>query len=109
MQAEAQTAAGSALIYRFVCHPSIAYVSPTIVYVTSVLIPAKPEEDDGEVWSSFGQGMLQDLALSSGSMHGDVPIRKKNSRFPALCASEQWSHGCHGKDNNPEHLVCRGR
>lgn len=48
MQTKAQTAAGSVLIYRSVCHPGIAYVSPTIVYVTSVLIPAKPE-DDGEV------------------------------------------------------------
>lgn len=38
---EAQTATGSVLIYRFVCHPTIAYVSPSIVYVTSVLIPAK--------------------------------------------------------------------
>lgn len=46
---EAQTAAGSVLIYRFVCHPTIAYVSPIIVYVTSVLIPAKPEEDAGDV------------------------------------------------------------
>lgn len=48
MQTKALTAAGSVLIYRFVCHPGIAHVSPTIVYVTSVLIPAKPE-DDGEV------------------------------------------------------------
>lgn len=58
--------AGPALIYRFVCHPSIAYVSPTIVYVTSVLIPAKPEEDDGMRCS--GRAMLQDVALSSGSL-----------------------------------------
>ncbi len=86
-------------------------MSPTIVYVTSILIPPKPEEDDGEVWSCFGQGMLQDVALSSGSMYGEVqcPYKEKNSRFPALYTSEQWSHGCHGKDNNPEHLVCQER
>lgn len=46
-------AAGSVLIYRFVCHPSIAYVCPTIVYVTSVLIPAKLDV----VWSSSGEAM----------------------------------------------------
>lgn len=51
-------AVGSVLIYRFVCHPSIAYVSPTIVYVSSVLIPAKPEkeEDDREVWTKYHIG-----------------------------------------------------
>lgn len=36
-----------------------------------------------------------------------VPIREKNSRFPAL--SEQWSHGCHGKDTKPEHFVSQRR
>ena len=68
MQTEEKISAGSALICRFVCHPSIFYVSPTIVYVTSVLIHGKPEEDDGEVWSSFGRGVLQDVAPSSGSL-----------------------------------------
>lgn len=48
-----QTAAGSVLIYRFVCHPSMAYVTPTIVYVTSFLIPVKLEEVCGEVGGSF--------------------------------------------------------
>lgn len=43
-----KTAAPSVFIYRFVCHPSIAYVCPTIVNVTGVLIPTKAEVDDGE-------------------------------------------------------------
>lgn len=33
-----KTAAGSVSVYRFVCHPSIAYICSTIIYVTRLLI-----------------------------------------------------------------------
>lgn len=33
-----QTTAASVSVYRFVCHPSMAYICSTIVYVSSLLI-----------------------------------------------------------------------
>lgn len=35
---EVQTTAASVSVYRFVCHPSMAYICSTIVYVSSLLI-----------------------------------------------------------------------
>lgn len=75
-----QTAAGTVLIYRFVCHPSMVYVTPTIVYVTSFLIPVKPEEVGGEVGSSFRRGMIWDVAPSSGSMYEEVQCPYKGKK-----------------------------
>lgn len=95
----------SVLIYRFVCHPSIAYVCPTIADVTSVLIiPAKPEEEEEEDGSEVCCRMWRSLVVAWVE-RSHVPIRKKSSCFLALCSSEQWAHRCHGNYNKPEHFM----
>lgn len=72
---------GPVLIYRFVCHPSIVYVRPTIVYVTSVLIPAKP------VQVAELRGVCCRMwrpLVAKWKEKFNVLIRREKTGFPAL-------------------------